>query len=91
MYIKLKRCRSSDSSLKFENLKPESLVIVDQYATVNCFLLLYKPPVKLQKLVVLVGVYPFVLFSSLYACLQKNFHNDAALYANVLSMIEVKS
>jgi len=33
VFIKHKRCRCSDSSLKFEDLKPESLVIVDQYAT----------------------------------------------------------
>ena len=33
-----KTCLSSDCSLKLENMKLESLVIVDQHATVNLFL-----------------------------------------------------
>ena len=34
---------SSDCSLQFENMKPESLVIVDQHATVNEYLSLVLP------------------------------------------------
>jgi len=34
----LKNHRSSDCSLQFENMKMESLVIVDQHATVNLYL-----------------------------------------------------
>ena len=34
---------SSDCSLQFENMKPESLVIVDQHATVNLYLSLVLP------------------------------------------------
>ena len=34
---------SSDCSLQLENMKPESLVIVDQHATVNMYLSLVLP------------------------------------------------
>ncbi len=34
----LKNRRSSDCSLQLENMKMESLVIVDQHATVNLYL-----------------------------------------------------
>jgi hypothetical protein len=34
---------SSDCFLQFENMKPESLVIVDQHATVNTYLSLVLP------------------------------------------------
>ena len=34
---------SSDCFLQFENMKPESLVIVDQHATVNMYLSLVLP------------------------------------------------
>ena len=34
---------SPDCSLQFENMKPESLVIVDQHATVNLYLSLVLP------------------------------------------------
>jgi len=34
---------SSDCSLQLENMKPESLVIVDQHATVNLYLSLVLP------------------------------------------------
>ena len=38
-----KICLSSDCFLQFENMKPESLVIVDQHATVNMYLSLVLP------------------------------------------------
>ena len=38
-----KRCRSSDWALQLEPMKPESLVIVDQHATVNLYLSLVLP------------------------------------------------
>jgi len=38
-----KGCPSSDCFLQFENMKPESLVIVDQHATVNQYLSLVLP------------------------------------------------
>ncbi len=40
-----KLSRSSDCSLQLENMKLESLVIADQHAAVNTFLVLYTPPV----------------------------------------------
>ena len=39
----LKPYLSSDCFLQFENMKPESLVIVDQHATVNMYLSLVLP------------------------------------------------
>ena len=39
----LKSYLSSDCFLQFENMKPESLVIVDQHATVNMYLSLVLP------------------------------------------------
>lgn len=39
----LKSSLSSDCFLQFENMKPESLVIVDQHATVNMYLSLVLP------------------------------------------------
>ncbi len=43
---------SSDWSLQLDSMKSESLVIVDQHATVNTFPCLYTPPVKPRKLIV---------------------------------------
>ncbi len=43
---------SSDWSLQLDSMKSESLVIVDQHATVNTFPGLYTPPVKPRKLIV---------------------------------------
>ncbi len=40
-----KVCRSPDWSLQLDSMKSESLVIVDQNATVNTFPALYTPPV----------------------------------------------
>lgn len=40
-----------DCFLKFENMKLELLVIVDQYAPLNRIISLYTPPVKISELV----------------------------------------
>ena len=42
---------SSDCSLQLDYMKLESLVIVDQHATVNTFLVLYTPPVTPREFV----------------------------------------
>jgi len=44
---------NSDYFLKFENMKLESRVIVDNYATVNITVVLYSPLVTAQELVLL--------------------------------------
>ena len=44
---------SSDCSLQLDCMKVESLVIVDQHATVNTFRALYTPPVTSRKWAVL--------------------------------------
>ena len=46
---------SSDCSLQLDYMKLESLVIVDQHATVNTFPVLYTPPVTPREFVTQAG------------------------------------
>ena len=53
LFLRIKSTPSSDYFLKFENMKVESRVIVDDYATVNITVTLYSPLVTSQELVLL--------------------------------------
>ena len=53
IYCKVKVTFSTDYFLKLENMKEESRVIVDHYATVNITVVSYSPLVTSQELVLL--------------------------------------
>ena len=79
-----KRHPSSDCFLQLENMKVESLVIVDQHATVNLYLSLVLPARHAREVVVLGSPEPIPLYgklSSSRSCMevdaqaQKKHHN----------------